>query len=153
MVQLKLALTTAILFAALSACSSISKQSDPNSVCSDYEGYMRDACLTVKSSDDDPKLGVKTLLGLLEWVKEHNHATFELYLKGVAQGLQAANVAVKETGQAGLYCAPENFIIANNAENLLRKDAEKYGDDPNYDKVPAHIILGTAVMKEYPCKL
>jgi len=151
MVQLKLALTTAILFAALSACSSISKQADPNSVCSDYEGYMRDACLTVKSSDDDPKLGVKTLLGLLEWEKEHNHATFELYLKGIAQGLQAANVGVKESGQAGLYCAPEDFIIGDEAERLLRKDAEKYGDDPNYDKVPANIVLATTVMTEHPC--
>ena len=152
MVQLKLALTTAILFATLSACSSISKQSDLDSVCSDYEGYMRDACLTVKSSDENPKLGVKTLLGLLEWEKEHNHATFELYLKGIAQGLQAANVGVKETGQAGLYCAPEDFIIANEAENLLRKDAEKYGDDPNYDKVPANIVLATVIMKEHSCK-
>ena len=152
MAQLKLALTTAILFATLSACSSISKQSDLDSVCSDYEGYMRDACLTVKSSGEDPKLGVKTLLGLLEWEKEHNHATFELYLKGIAQGLQAANVGVKETGQAGLYCAPEDFIIGNEAESLLRKDAEKYGDDPNYDKVPANIVLATTVMTEYPCK-
>ena len=152
MAQLKLALTTAILFATLSACSSISKQSDLSSVCSDYDGYMKDACLTVKSSDDDSKLGVKTLLGLLEWEKENNHATFELYLKGIAQGLQAANVGVKESGQAGLYCAPEDFIIGNEAERLLRRDAEKYGDDPNYDKVPAHIVLATNVMAEFPCK-
>jgi hypothetical protein len=151
MAQLKFALSTAILFATLSACSSISKQSDLDSVCSDYEGYMRDACLTVKSSGEDPKLGVKTLLGLLEWEKEHNHATFELYLKGIAQGLQAANVGVKETGQAGLYCAPEDFIIGDEAERLLRKDAEKYGDDPNYDKVPANIVLATTVMTEHPC--
>jgi hypothetical protein len=149
--QLKLALTTSILFATLSACSSISKQSDIGSVCSDYDGYMKDACLTVKSSNEDPKLGVKTLLGLLEWEKEHNHATFELYLKGIAQGLQAANVGVKETGQAGLYCAPEDFIIGDEAERLLRKDAEKYGDDPNYDKVPANIVLATTVMTEHPC--
>ena len=152
MAQLKLALTTAILFAALSACSSIGKLSDPNHVCAGYEGYMRDACLKVKSSDDDHRLGVKSLLGFIAWEEKHNHAAFKLYLKGIAQGLQAANVGVKETGQAGLYCAPEDFIIGNEAERLLRKDAERYGDDPNYDTVPAHIVLATAVMKEHPCK-
>ncbi|MDC0337815.1 hypothetical protein OAN95_06320 [Alphaproteobacteria bacterium] len=130
---------------AASATSSISD------TCEQYKGVKKDACLEMlsKTVDNGKSMSASALLGLIKFESEHELSGFHLYRRGLIEGVQASNAALKHHGKTPLYCAPDEFKLGLRANEIVKNAIAM---NTELGSEPYQFILLMELIRTYECE-
>ncbi|NML43871.1 hypothetical protein HHL11_08935 [Ramlibacter sp. G-1-2-2] len=80
---------------------------------------------------------------------------FEMYLTGLADGVQSINTMADRAGGKRLYCVPGGFVLdADTTKKLIMMELRGANalDNARFDSTAASVVLLKALMDSYPCR-
>ena len=116
--------------------------------CDNFEGRKKVACHYLNSKTQLGYIPAQVLLGLIELGEEQQYAGFTQYLDGLAQGIQIANVYLKEEKKQPIYCAPSNFKPSEQAFAIIEKQIML---DPDSQDDMAQSVLLIGLWEQHKC--
>ena len=129
----------------------LSTQAYAIETCDRYTDVKKAACLQMRSKivDNGKSMSAAALLGFIEFENEFEQGGFHLYRRGLIEGVQASNAALKYHNKAPLYCVPDEFKLGLQAnkivENAIAMDAELGSE-------PYQFVLLMELIRIYECK-
>ncbi len=93
-----------------------------------------------------------TEVNFKEYKAIKNTKEFNLYLKGVGEGLESANEELAARGSKALYCKPEKETMGvEQYSDILKREVSENAKEI-CDDMPMGLILLNGLIKNFPCK-
>lgn len=89
------------------------------------------------------------ILAVMQSQDDFEKTGASLYWRGIIEGIEAANAYQKSIGLSGLYCAPSDFNLFEEATEILK---DSIIDEPELEDFPFQVALLRGLTNEHNCK-
>lgn len=107
--------------------------------------------LALASTHATAEMSVRAFRQLAESSKPNDKLAMELYLSGLADGLQWSTTAATRAKQVPAYCMPPTLPLTVDTTKLLIQKSQLL-QESMFDEMPVAAILVHELQNAFPCK-